>query len=153
MLDKSYFSLQARITAFHLAAIVGNVDFLKILYNKKPGVAMAKDNTGRSALHYACGYEGKYTAALKYLVCDIELEVDHCDQARITAFHLAAIVGNVDFLKILYNKKPGVAMAKDNTGRSALHYACGYEGKYTAALKYLVCDIELEVDHCDQVRM
>jgi ankyrin repeat protein len=74
MLDKSYFSLQARITAFHLAAIVGNVDFLKILYNKKPGVAMAKDNTGRSALHYACGYEGKYTAALKYLVCDIELK-------------------------------------------------------------------------------
>jgi ankyrin repeat protein len=98
-------------------------------------------------LHYACEYQGKETAALKYLVYDVELEVDHCDQIGQTPFHVASIIGNVDLLKILYNRKPGVAMAKDkvdrfyyfcfhpfiffvfSTGRSALHYACEYEGE------------------------
>jgi ankyrin repeat protein len=127
---------------------------------------MAKDELGRSALHHACEYEGKETAALKYLLCDLELEVDYCDKfghfyslclvwafciaLGRTPFHLASRSGNVDILKILYNRKPDVAMAKDELGRSALHHACEYEGKETAALKYLLCDLELEVDYCDK---
>jgi ankyrin repeat protein len=150
LLRNSSFSLQGGQTPFHLASRRGNVDILKILCNREPGVEMAKDKTGRSALHYACQYEGKGTAALKYLVCDVELKVDHCDQGGQTPFHLASRRGNVDILKILCNREPGVEMAKDKTGRSALHYACQYEGKGTAALKYLVCDVELKVDHCDQ---
>jgi ankyrin repeat protein len=104
-------------------------------------------------LHYACQYRGEKTAALKYLVCDLELEVDDCDEEGITPFHLASYNGNVDILKILYNRKPDVAMAKDKFGHSALHYACEYIGEKTAALKYLVCDLELEVDYCDEVRL
>jgi serine/threonine-protein phosphatase 6 regulatory ankyrin repeat subunit B len=137
-------------TPFHLASYNGNVDILKILYNRKPDVAMAKDKFGCSALHYASEYKGKETAALKYLVCDLELEVDDCDKKGKTPFHVASENGNVDILKILYNRKPDVAMAKDKSGRSALHYASQYKGKETAALKYLVCDLELEVDDCDE---
>jgi ankyrin repeat protein len=113
---------------------------------------MAKDKTGRSALHYALEYkvELEEISAVKYLVCDLELEVDHCDEKGRTPFHLASRSGNVDILKILYNRKPDVAMAKDELGRSALHHACEYEGKETAALKYLLCDLELEVDYCDK---
>jgi ankyrin repeat protein len=65
-------------------------------------------------LHYACQYEGKGTAALKYLVCDVELKVDHCDQGGQTPFHLASRRGNVDILKILYNRKSGVAITTEN---------------------------------------
>jgi ankyrin repeat protein len=79
---------------------------------------------------------------VKYLVCDLKLEVDDYDKFGQTPFHLASYNGNVDILKILYNRKPGVAMAKDNTGRSALHYACkermDMKESITAALKYLV---------------
>lgn len=105
----------------------------------------------RSALHYALEDEVKEISVVKYLVCDLELEVDHCDEEGTTPFHLTSRTGNVDVLKILYNRKPSVAMARDQTGRSALHHACRYRGKEVAALKYLVCDLQLELDHCDQV--
>jgi ankyrin repeat protein len=68
-------------------------------------------------LHYACNYAFEHsieeTSVVKYLVCDLELEVDHCDEEGITPFHLASDSANVDVLKILYNRKPEVAMAKD----------------------------------------
>jgi ankyrin repeat protein len=108
------------ITPFHLASESGNVDILKILYNRKPDVAMAKDKTGRSALHYACEYGGKETAALKYLVCSLKLEVDDCDKKGRTPFMTACKRGNLCIVKWLLNKgcKPG---AIDQDGNTAFH--------------------------------
>jgi hypothetical protein len=74
-------------------------------------------------LHYAFEYEVKETSVVKYLVCDLELEVDHCDEEGITPFHLASKRATVDILKILYNRKPEVAtMAKDKV--DLFYYSC-----------------------------
>jgi ankyrin repeat protein len=64
--------------------------------------------------------ELKETSVVKYLVCDLELEVDGCDKNAVTPFHLASRNGNVDILKILYNRKPDVAMAKDRVDLSSV---------------------------------
>ncbi|XP_010002805.1 PREDICTED: ankyrin repeat domain-containing protein 24 [Chaetura pelagica] len=110
-------------SAFHLAAMRGNVDCLEAMLAH--GVdAMTKDSSGYTALHLASRH-GHPQCVSKLL--QASCPVDVVDNNGRTALHLAALMlacenGSVETVEVLVTGGAQVAVL-DSTGHDATHYS------------------------------
>ena len=98
----------------------GSLAVAKLLVRAGAGFGVT-DNYGDTCLTIAA-YRG-HTETVRYLVGLKEVEVDHTDDDRCTALHLAADKNHADVVQVLIDAGADIE-ARDNTGYSPLHFAC-----------------------------
>ncbi|XP_055954300.1 uncharacterized protein LOC126808841 isoform X2 [Patella vulgata] len=124
---------------------INPVDKLKFLSLKGANLDVVNNNN-RSLLHLSCS-QG-IIETVKYLVNEIELNVNHKDINGITPAMYCGIsnINPVDKLKFLSLKGANLDVVNNNN-RSLLHLSCS-QG-IIETVKYLVNEIELNVNHKD----
>jgi ankyrin repeat protein len=91
-------------TPLHIAALLGHLEFSKVLLNKKPKLAEEVDSRGRIPLHLASA-EG-CTEIVKVL---LQANADVClvhDQDERIALHLVVMRGRIEIMKMLIGAQP-----------------------------------------------
>ena len=103
----------------HEFAQKGDLEGLKTLIEKDPALVNAKDNDGRTPLHWAC--RGVHLDVVKFLV-EKGADVNAEDSNKIVPLHSLASRNSAKAIAVLADN--GVEVdAKDYGGNTALHYA------------------------------
>jgi len=82
----------------HDAAKAGDLAKVKAIVEKEPAMAGAKDETGRTPLHWAC--RGVHIEVVKYLV-ERGVDVNAQDNSSVTPLHSVCSRGHLEAAKIL----------------------------------------------------
>jgi ankyrin repeat protein len=114
----------------HEAAKSGDLAKIKALIEKTPGLIGAKDETGRTPLHWAC--RGVHIDAVKYLI-ERGADVNARDNNGIAPLHSVASKGHLEAARILIDKGANLEHAMSN-GETPLHLAAANGRKEVAAL-------------------
>jgi ankyrin repeat protein len=109
----------AHADEIHELAQKGDLDGIKALIEKDPELVDARDQDGRTALHWAC--RGVHLDVVKYLV-EKGANVDAEDANRVVPLHSLATRNNAQGIAILVDKGANVD-AVSYGGNTALHYA------------------------------
>ncbi|AVP87465.1 hypothetical protein phytr_5190 [Candidatus Phycorickettsia trachydisci] len=106
--------------AFHIAALTGNREVLKLLLDTNPSteVINARDEYGNTPFHFACREADEQTAALLFNTENIDLQ----NLLGYTALHLASKENKSNMVNFLLSKKANVNVL-DNNQNSPLHLA------------------------------
>lgn len=112
-------TMPAMAQEIHEAAKNGDLAKVKMLLVKYPELINAKDETGRTPLHWAC--RGVHLEIVEYLI-ENGADVNARDNNNITPLHSLAFRGQTDCIELLI--KNGVDIGtKDASGLDALFYA------------------------------
>lgn len=103
----------------HELAQQGNLDGVKALIEKDPKLVDAKDQDGRTPLHWAC--RGVHLDMVKYLV-EKGADVNAEDNNKVVPLHSLATRNSAEAMEILIAKGANVDAASYG-GNTALHYA------------------------------
>jgi len=103
----------------HEFAQKGDLDGVKTLIAKEPGLINAKDKDGRTPLHWAC--RGVHLEVVKFLV-EEEADVNAEDNNKIVPLHSLATRNAAAAIAVLLDNGANVD-AEDYGGNTALHYA------------------------------
>ncbi|XP_059455421.1 ankyrin repeat-containing protein ITN1-like isoform X1 [Corylus avellana] len=129
-------------TPLHIAALLGHLEFTRVLVSKKSKLAEEVDSSGRTPLHLASA-EG-HTEIVKAL---LQANTSVCfsfDQDEKIPLHFAAMKGRIEIIKELIIAQPESIRVNLN-GDSVLHLCVRYN--HLDALKLLV-----ESADCDEFR-
>ena len=110
-------------SALHLAASNDHIKIIEFLHEHGADPNLT-DCQGRTPLHASVEKPGRYLC-LQFLL-NQNINVHTTDDRGLTAWHLAALLGNVHALSILKESIPSNQMCprlKDNDGKIPLHYA------------------------------
>ncbi len=114
----------------HEAAKAGELDKVKSLLKKAPELVNAKDQQGRTPLHWAC--RGQNYELLAYLV-EKGADVNALDNNQTAPLHSLAVRNGVKEAELLINKGADVnILTYDN--QTPLHFAASYNQIDIAAL-------------------
>ena len=127
-------------TPLHLAALLGHLEFTRVLVSKKSKLAEEVDSLGRTPLHLASA-EG-HTEIVKALLKANTSVCFSFDQDERIPLHFAAMRGRIEIIKELIIAQPESIRVNLN-GDSVLHLCVRYN--HLDALKLLV-----ESNDCDE---
>ncbi len=116
----------------HEAVKAGNLAAVKALIEKDPGQIKAKDETGRTPLHWAA--RGTNNEILAYLV-EKGAGLDALDDAGTAPLHSLASRGNVEGIRMLLAKGAAIDIPAPNKS-TPLHFAA--LGRQVGAVRLLV---------------
>ncbi len=128
----------------HELAQKGDLEGVKAVIEQNPDLVNAKDNDGRTPLHWAC--RGVHLDVVKLLV-ENGADVDAEDNNKVVPLHSLATRNSAEAMEILIAKGANVDAASYG-GNTALHYA-GMNGA-ADALAVLVkkgADLEIKEDY------
>jgi len=97
-LSLGQFTSTLQALEIHEAARAGDLAKVKAIVEKEPGLVGAKDETGRTPLHWAC--RGVHVEVVKYLV-ERGADVNALDRSSIAPLHSIASRGHIEAAKIL----------------------------------------------------
>jgi len=120
--------LVLRGNEIHEAAKSGDLAKVQALIEKTPELALVKDETGRTPLHWAC--RGVHIEVLKYLV-GRGADVNARDDDGITPLHSVASRGHLEAVRILIEKGTRLE-AQTSAGATPLHLAAANGRKEVA---------------------
>ena len=103
----------------HESAQKGDLEGLKLMIDKDPGLVNAKDQDGRTPLHWAC--RGVHIDVVKYLV-EKGANVNAEDSNKIVPLHSLATRNGATAIAILVDNGADIDF-KDYGGNTALHHA------------------------------
>ncbi len=112
----------------HDAAKAGDLAKVKAIIEREPGLIGAKDETGRTPLHWAC--RGVHVDVVKYLV-ERGADVNAQDRSSITPLHSVASRGHLEAARVLVGAGAGLE-ARTAAGATPLHMAAA-QGRPDAA--------------------
>ncbi|XP_056001971.1 uncharacterized protein LOC125662195 [Ostrea edulis] len=117
----------------HIACKHSSVDVVKYLCQMYPQELERRDSKGKTALHMSA--LNASVGVIQYL---LDIEVDHyaLSTSKQTILHLACYNSNIDILKYIAKKLPGLKCQKDYRGYTALHCSC--EARNERAIKVLL---------------
>ena len=131
------------ITVLHIAAKIGQVDFIQELLTKKHIRINQMDNNKQTSLHIACRY-GNTECVEALLQKNSDATIKNYNGQ--TALHYACKYGHVKCVEKLLTKIN--VNAKNNDGNTALDYACKYGHVKCAELLLSCKDINVnEIDN------
>ncbi len=114
----------------HELAQKGDLQGVKILIEKNPELANAKDKDRRTPLHWAC--RGVHLEVVKFLV-EKGADVNAEDSNKVVPLHSLSVRNSVEAIELLLAKGANID-AKEYGGLTALHYAAIYDAADAAAL-------------------
>jgi ankyrin repeat protein len=114
----------------HELARTGDLQGVKALINQNPGLVDARDEDGRTPLHWAC--RGVHLEVVRFLV-DRGADCNAADNNQTVPLHSLAARNNAEAIEILL-AKGALIDAKEYGGHTALHYAAMYDATDAAAL-------------------
>jgi ankyrin repeat protein len=129
-------------TPLHFAALLGHLEFTRVLVSKKSKLAEEVDSLGRTPLHLASA-EGHTEIVQALLQANADVCLAHDQDGRIP-LHLAAMRGRIEIIKELIIARRESIRVNLN-GDSVLHLCVQYN--HLDALKVLV-----ESNDCDEFR-
>ena len=124
------FGGQAFAEEIHELAQKGDLEGVKTLIEQNPELVNAKDENGRTPLHWAC--RGVHLGVVKFLMskgADVNAE----DNNKVVPLHSLAVRNSHEAIEALLSKGANVD-AKDYGGHTAFHYAAMYDAAEVAAL-------------------
>ncbi|AZL14968.1 ankyrin repeat domain-containing protein [Rickettsiales endosymbiont of Stachyamoeba lipophora] len=128
-------------TALHSAAEHGHTETVRVLVQELKADVNAKDEDGRTALHYAATVVGQ-TETVYVLVQELGADIKATDNNGKTALHYTVYGntnGHTETVRVLVQELKADVNAKDKDGRSALHYAViyGHTNAHTETVRVL----------------
>ena len=125
----SWLSLALQAQGIHEAAKAGDLAKVRIIVEKDPGTAGAKDATGRTPLHWAC--RGVHIDVIKYLI-ERGVDVNAQDNAGVSPLHSVASRGHLEAAKALIGAGARLDI-KTSDQSTPLHLAAAQGRKDLAA--------------------
>ncbi|KAE8021211.1 hypothetical protein FH972_007125 [Carpinus fangiana] len=120
-------------TPLHIAALLGHLQFCKVLVNKNPKLVEEVDSRGRTPLHLASA-AGHIDLVKALLQANANVCLARDQDGRIP-LHLASMRGRIDIIEELINARPE-SIQVNLEGDSVLHLCVQYN--HLHALKLLV---------------
>ncbi|KAJ3161457.1 hypothetical protein HDU86_007239 [Geranomyces michiganensis] len=102
------------------AAFKGDHNLVASLVTANPDAVHAKDEDGRTALHWAAS--GKHLEITRALLA-AGADATKADDGGMTALHIASSTGSHELLGLLLAAAPAAIDNKTESGQTALHYA------------------------------
>lgn len=126
-------------TPLHVSALLGHLEFSKILLTHNPKLATELDSLRRLPLHLASA-EGHKEVVQALLIANPDACLHHDQQGRIP-LHYAAMRGRLEVIKELMRAKPQSAavMVLDESRGTSLHLCVQYN--HLECLKLLVKEV------------
>lgn len=124
----------------HDAAREGDLTKMKMLLEKDPKLVNAKDETGRTPLHWAC--RGVHPDVVKFLV-EKGADINALDNNQIAPLHSIAARGHTEAAELLIKKGAQINI-KDYNSHTPLHFTAIY-GKKDITTLLIANGAELEV--------
>ena len=113
------FTVQGTAADIHEAALKGDLERVKALVNKDPGLVNAPGGNGKAPLHWAA--QGGHLEIAEFLI-ERGAVVDSQNVADETPLHYAAALGQSEVVKLLVEKGASLN-PKTITGETPLHYS------------------------------
>ncbi|MGD8536462.1 MAG: ankyrin repeat domain-containing protein [Candidatus Aminicenantes bacterium] len=114
----------------HVLAQKGDLEGVKTLIEQNPELVNAKDENGRTPLHWAC--RGVYIEVVRFLV-DKGADVNAEDSNKVVPLHSLAVRNSAEAIELLLARGADVD-AKDYGANTALHHAAVNNAKDAVAL-------------------
>ncbi|KAH7574426.1 hypothetical protein JRO89_XS03G0294600 [Xanthoceras sorbifolium] len=108
----------------HVAALLGHVDFVKVILSRKPELAREVDSIRRFSPLHVASLKGTSTNHVEMVKVLIRVDPDMClarDVEGRNPLHLAAMKGRIEALVELIRARPLAAYAVTIWGESILH--------------------------------